>query len=482
MPYAIPHSPFFIMKLSVTFKLTLAFIFTSLVGVLLVGVIARYVTAFEFDRLLRERTNTQLVQTAKTYYQEKKSWVGFDEVARRQAAQQPQQQPPPPLPGGGNNPPRNPNQQQPPPPGDGNAPPVVIVDRSGVAVTNGGQYRIGDRLPDSVMMQQGSAIELNNEVIGTVVYLATVERDPREQEYLARTNRTVIFATLIAAVIALFVGVVLARVLTKPLRALTQAIRAMQSGELKQEVKVMSNDEVGELVTAFNKMSADLAHLNQLREQMTADIAHDLRSPLTVISGYLEILRDGSLEPSPERFDLMFKEAQRLQNLIEDLRTLSLADAGELKLYLAQHSSAELLCSVAMGYEPVAKQRGIELKVDVDENLPTVSIDHGRMMQVVGNLVSNALRYTPQGGTITLKASRERGGVQWTIEDSGVGIPPEKLANIFDRFYRADASRQDGGSGLGLAIVKSIVEAHRGTIRAMSEVGRGTMMMIQLPA
>jgi len=358
----------------------------------------------------------------------------------------------------------------------------VIVDRSGVAVTNGGQYRIGDRLPDSVMMQQGSAIELNNEVIGTVVYLATVERDQREQDYLARTNRTVIYATIIAAVIALFVGVVLARVLTKPLRALTQAIRAMQSGELKQEVKVMSNDEVGELVSAFNKMSADLAHLSQLREQMTADIAHDLRSPLTVISGYLEILRDGSLEPSPERFDLMFKEAQRLQNLIEDLRTLSLADAGELKLYLAQHSSAELLRSVAMGYEPLAKQKGIELKVIVDESLPTVSIDHGRMMQVVGNLVSNALRYTPQGGMITLKASRERGGVQWTIEDSGVGIPPEKLANIFDRFYRADASRQDGGSGLGLAIVKSIVEAHRGTIRAMSEVGRGTMMMIQLPA
>ncbi|MBI4631714.1 MAG: HAMP domain-containing histidine kinase [Chloroflexi bacterium] len=473
------------MKLSLTLKLTLAFIFTSLIGVLLVGVITRYVTAYEFDRLLRERTNSQLLITAKAYYQEKRSWAGFDEVARRQAASQPQQQQPP-LPGG-NNPSRN-NPNQPPPPlqgapqGEGNSPPVVIVDRSGVAVTNGGQYRIGDRVPDSVMMQQGSAIELNNEVIGTVVYLATVERDPREQEYLARTDRTLIYATVIAAIIALIVGVVLARVLTKPLRDLTRAIRAMQSGELKQEVKVMSNDEVGELVSAFNKMSADLAHLSQLREQMTADIAHDLRSPLTVISGYLEILRDGSLEPSPERFDLMFKEAQRLQNLIEDLRTLSLADAGELKLYLAQHSSAELLRSVAMGYEPVAKQKGVELKVDVDENLPTVSIDHGRMMQVVGNLVSNALRYTPKGGVITLKATRERGGVQWTIEDSGVGIPPEKLANIFDRFYRADASRQDGGSGLGLAIVKSIVEAHRGTIRAMSEVGKGTMMMIQLPA
>ena len=468
------------MKLSLTLKLTLAFIFTSLIGIMLVGVIARYVTAYEFDRLLRERTNSQLLLTAKAYYQEKKSWAGFDEVARRQAASQPQQ--PPPLPGGNNPPRNNPNQQQPPPPGDGNAPPVVIVDRSGVAVTNGGQYRLGDRVPDSVIMQQGSAIELNNEVIGTVVYLATVERDPREQEYLARTDRTLIYATIIAAVIALIVGVFLARVLTKPLRDLTLAIRAMQSGELKQEVRVRSNDEVGELVGAFNKMSADLAHLSQLREQMTADIAHDLRSPLTVISGYLEILRDGSLEPSPERFDLMFKEAQRLQNLIEDLRTLSLADAGELKLYLAQHSSAELLRSVALGYEPLAKQKGVELKVDVDENLPTVSIDHGRMMQVVGNLVSNALRYTPQGGVITLKATRERGGVQWTIEDSGVGIPPEKLANIFDRFYRADASRQDGGSGLGLAIVKSIVEAHRGTIRAMSEVGRGTMMMIQLPA
>jgi signal transduction histidine kinase len=465
------------MKLSLTFKLTLAFIFTSLIGVLLVGVIARYVTAYEFDRLLRERTNTQLVQTAKAYYQEKNSWVGFDEVMRRQAAQQQ-----PSLPGG-NNPPRS-NNPQPPPPQvqTGAPPPVVLVDPRGIAVTGGGPYRAGDRVPDSVIIDQGSPIELNNKMIGVVVYLATVERDPREQEYLARTDRTLVYATIIAAAIALIVGVVLARVLTRPLRDLTQAIQAINRGELKQQVPVESDDEVGELVSAFNKMSADLAHLNQMREQMTADIAHDLRSPLTVISGYLEILRDGSIEPSPERFDLMYREAQRLQSLIEDLRTLSLADAGELKLYLAQHSSAEILRAAALSYEPMAKQKGIELKVSVDENLPTVNIDHGRMMQVIGNLVSNALRYSPQGGVIALRATRESDAVRWSVEDTGVGIPPEQLAHIFDRFYRVDKARQDGGSGLGLAIVKSIVEAHRGTIRAMSEVGKGTRMMILLPA
>jgi signal transduction histidine kinase len=463
------------MKLSLAVKLTLAFIFTSLVGVLLVGVIARYVTAYEFDRLLRERTNTQLVQTAKAYYQEKKSWVGFDEVARRQTAQQ---QPPQP---GGNNPSRNNNPQLPPPPVQA-PPPVVLVDQRGIAVTNGGQFRVGDRVPDSVIAEQGSPVELNNTVIGTVVYLATVERDPREQEYLARTDRTLIYAMIVAAFIALVVGVMLARVLTRPLRDLTKAMQAVKRGELKQQVPVESNDEVGELVSAFNQMSADLAHLNQLREQMTADIAHDLRSPLTVISGYLEILRDGSLEPSPERFDLMYREAQRLQNLIEDLRTLSLADAGELKLYLAQHSSADVLRAAALSYEPMAKQKGVELKVSIDEGLPMVNIDHGRMIQVIGNLVSNALRYTSPGGVIALRAEREKGGVRWSVEDSGVGIPPEKLPHIFDRFYRVDKARQDGGSGLGLAIVKSIVEAHRGTIRAMSEVGKGTRMMILLPA
>jgi signal transduction histidine kinase len=326
-------------------------------------------------------------------------------------------------------------------------------------------------------------LELDGVEIARVILLSeALDRNPQEQQFLARTDQALLYAAIAALAFSCGLGFLLARVLTYPLRDLTLAIRAMQRGELKQEVPQESNDEVGEVVQAFNQMSRDIAHANQLRRQMTADIAHDLRSPLTVLSGYAEMMRDGTVEPNRERFDLMFAEAQRLQNLVEDLRTLSLADAGELQLHFGDHSSAEILQAVSLAYQPLAQKRQVTLTVKVEKDLPLVRMDHGRMMQVFNNLVSNALHYTAAGGRITLKAQRTQGGVRWIVEDTGVGIPPDKLPHIFDRSYRVDAARQDGGSGLGLAIARSIVEAHHGLIEAVSEVGRGTRMIVALPS
>jgi len=228
-------------------------------------------------------------------------------------------------------------------------------------------------------------------------------------------------------VIALLLSLVLARTLTQPARALTSAIRAMAQGKLDVAVPVRSRDELGQLTTAFNQMSADLARANQARRQMTADIAHDLRTPLSVIKGYCEGLRDGVLKPAPNTFQTMYQEAEHLSLLVEDLRTLSLADAGELKLARKRVSARELLERAAAAHQLRAQEHQVALQVSVQAGLPEADVDPERMAQVLNNLVGNALRYTPTGGQIMLAATRAADHVHLTVRDTGAGIAPDDL-------------------------------------------------------
>ncbi len=344
-------------------------------------------------------------------------------------------------------------------------------------------YRAGDYLaPEKLTL--GIPVMINGKMVGTILAIgAAPPLSEPEQQYLERTNQALLLSTLGATTFALLVSVVLARTLTKPLRELTGAIRAMAQGKLGIAVPVRSRDEIGELTTAFNQMSADLAHSNQLRKQMTADIAHDLRTPLTVIGGYIESLRDGVLEANPERFDVMHQEVQHLQHLVEDLRTLSLADAGELKLNRQRVSPWDLLNQSMAAFKHQAAQKQVALHVIADPGLPDLEVDEIRMAQVLGNLVSNALRYTQVGGAIDLSARRHGDEIILSVTDTGVGISPEALPYIFERFYRADESRHgEAESGLGLALAKSLVEAHGGTITASSEgVGKGSTFTIHFP-
>ena len=274
----------------------------------------------------------------------------------------------------------------------------------------------------------------------------------------------------------------LARALTRPIRELTGAIRAMARGDLKQSVQVHSQDELGELAAAFNQMSADLDLLLKARRQMTADIAHDLRNPLTVIGGYVESMRDGVLKPTPERLDAIQSEVQHLQKLVDDLRLLSQADAGELVLNRERTSVPALLERVAQSYRPLAAKQGIALRLDAQEALPEIQADAARLARVLGNLIGNSLRYTPAGGEITLRArTKVPGWVELGVVDNGKGIAAEALPHIFDRLYRADPARSTDESGLGLAIARSIVEAHGGSIRAESTPGAGTTITVLLP-
>jgi signal transduction histidine kinase len=235
------------------------------------------------------------------------------------------------------------------------------------------------------------------------------------------------------------------------------------------------------LAESFNQMSAELAHSTELRRRMTADIAHDLRSPLSVILGYTEALSDGKLEPTSEILRVMHTEARHLNHLIDDLKTLSLADAGELPLVLQNVSPGDLLQRAADSQRVLASQKGIHLETHLPAGLPEIRVDVERMAQVLGNLTNNSLRYTPAGGKITLSARAEAGRVHLAVSDTGAGISPEDLPFVFERSFRGDKARQQvegSESGLGLAIAKSLVEAQGGVISVTSQEGKGTTFTI----
>jgi signal transduction histidine kinase len=442
---------------SLTFKWMVTLLLTSLVGVVLVGVFAYRTTASEYDRLRVEQSQSAFVENVTEYYQANGNWTGVEAILHKN--DQPET-------GGRFGPPQL----------------FALANAQGVVVAECGPFHNGE-LISSQELASGIAIEVDGERVGTgLLALPPPELDPREQEYLDGMNRALIIGAFGASAAALLIGILLSRLFLRPLTELTHAITAMRQGDYEQKVQVRSQDELGALAQTFNEMRAEIQHANHLRKQMTADIAHDLRTPLNVISGYLEALQDGTLQPTPARFEAMSQEAQLLKRLVEDLRTLSLADAGELKLVYQSVPAHELLEQVQQSFEPLALEQGVKLHVEADASLPNLRVDRERMVQVLANLVANALRYTPGGGAVTLVAQARAGGVQIAVRDTGSGIPADKLPNIFERFYRIEESRVEnqGESGLGLAIAKSIVEAHQGTIAAESLVGAGTSITITL--
>jgi signal transduction histidine kinase len=269
--------------------------------------------------------------------------------------------------------------------------------------------------------------------------------------------------------------------MTRSLRDLTEVTVEIARGRFGKQVKVRSKDEIGKLATSFNQMSLDLEKATKARQQMTADIAHDLRSPLSVITGYAEALSDNKLPGNQEVYNILLQETKHLDHLVDDLRLLSLADAGELSLSLQPTRPHALLERVVARHTATAKQRQITLLIDAEEDLPLVNVDVERMSQVLDNLILNAFRYTPEGGKVLLGAYAADGVVQIKVKDTGRGITAEDLPHIFDRFYRGDKSRQHNGeSGLGLAIAKSMVEAHGGKISVESAPGQGAEFTISL--
>lgn len=458
-------------------RLIVSFLFVSLLGSGIAFVLMHTLTINEFGRLRAEQATSDFYDWATAYYAEHGSLEGFDAYLR--GPDGPGRRPP--IDAGVE--PEAPEIRPGPPDGIQPRARYLLVDLDGIAQTNAAPYYIGERIPDEVI-QRGLPVEADGVRLGTLVDLDAPGLNPRELAYLERTDRALLIASLASASVAIIAGVLLARGLSKPLMQVSHALKAVVREVEPQPLDDRFRGEIGELVRAFNRMSADLARANSLRRQMTADIAHELRSPIAVINGYLEGMRDGSLPPTPERYDAIYEETQHLRLLIDDLRTLSLADAGELPLRFEQADPADLLADIQRSFAIKAKQAGVTFTVQAVPDLPPLRIDRTRIIQVLTNLLNNALRYTPADGSITLEARHTGRHIELRVTDTGKGIPPEKLPNLFQRFYRVenDREQEDGQTGLGLAIAKTLVEMHGGSIHAESKgIGHGTTFRVSLP-
>ncbi len=445
---------------SVTIKLTLAFLVVALTGAGLVAIFLGRQTQREFNRFVLLNYQREIVDGVVNYYEARGSWAGLV----------------------GEVPPTRWHR------GDQPAPDLfTLLDAEGQVLLAGRQFEVGQQLSRSEM-ERAVPVEVDGQTVGwllfgqTPIQVRDLPGSP-ELDFLNRMQQALVRGALGATIVALLIGIFLARTISRPVRELTGATKRVAAGELGVQVPVRTGDELGELADSFNKMSVDLAQSNQSRRQMTADVAHDLRTPLSVILGYTEALSDGKLEGTSQMYDVMHSEAQHLSHLIDDLRFLSLADAGELPLQRREVSPFELLERTAAAHRAAAEQKQIDLQVQAAPNLPDLHVDPERMAQVLGNLTSNALRHTPGGGSVILSARNGTKGILLQVQDTGSGIDPADLPYIFHRFYRGDRSRrQDGASGLGLAIAMSIVEAHGGKITVDSTLGAGTTFTIFLPS
>jgi signal transduction histidine kinase len=444
---------------SVTVKLILSFLVVSLASVSLIAFLARRNTQQEFSNFVFDRNSSEMVSVLSEYYRVLDTWEGVTPAIFMDNFN-------PAFYPGGRRPPK-----------------FTLVDANGKILVEGPGRNLGETVP-MVELALGQPILVDNVIVGTLlVGKDTFQVNPMEEHFIQRTGFLGLISAIGAAVLALILGILLAYSITRPIHELIDATQAISEGTLGGQVTVRGRDEISRLAISFNKMSADLARSTHARRQMTADIAHELRTPLSLIIGQAEAVHDGVLPASLENFEIVREEADRLEKLVDDLRILSLADAGELVVSLQSVPPKKMLEEIASIYQTRLEDKRINFQLIIDKNLPDISIDPGRMTQVFTNIIDNAVRFTPENGTITLSAHHVNGQVEITVQDSGPGVPQGDLERIFDRLYRVDAARQheDNGSGLGLTIAKSIVEMHAGQITAISPPGQGLTIRILLP-
>ncbi|MBK9923872.1 MAG: HAMP domain-containing protein [Anaerolineales bacterium] len=279
------------------------------------------------------------------------------------------------------------------------------------------------------------------------------------------------YAVTASVLAALLVSLFLSRRIVEPVRTLIDASQHIADGHYEERVQVNGSDEIAQLATRFNQMTAQLEQVELMRRQLIGDVTHELRTPLTSIKGYMEGLVDGVLPSTPETFDQIHREADRLSRLVDDLQELSRVEAKAYSLDLRSVTVPDLVQTTVKRLSPQANAKRINLRSSLPADLPPLQADEDRITQVLVNLVANAIQYTPEGGDVTISAARQADEIHVSVKDTGIGIPPEHLANLFTRFYRVDKSRSrsaGGGSGIGLTIAKHLVEAHGGHIWAES--------------
>ena len=304
-------------------------------------------------------------------------------------------------------------------------------------------------------------------------------------DFRASFNEALFYAALAATAVAILLSLYLSRSVVAPVQAMSLASQRIADGRYEERVQVRGNDELAQLAVRFNRMAEKLSQVETMRRQLIGDVSHELRTPLTAIKGSMEGLIDGVLPATSETFEQIHAEADRLNRLVDDLQELSRVEARAYELDLHLIDVDALMQTVTKRLASQFEANHISLVEKLEPDLTPVLADEGRIIQVLTNLAGNALQYTPENGRVTIGVKQIEHGHQFFVQDTGIGIPPEHLTNIFDRFYRVDKSRSrraGGGSGIGLTIASAIVEAHGGRIWAESQgEGQGSTFLFTLP-
>jgi len=369
------------------------------------------------------------------------------------------------------------------------SPQVVLADHKGRVLYD----RLG---PDMVRRltrdEEAAALDIlvDGNVVGRLVIAWPMESailGPLEQRFVARLRQLLAIGAALAGGLGLVLGLALSRSLTAPLQRLASAARALAAGDLAQRVEVTGSADVADVAQAFNEMAEGLEEAERLRHNLIVDVAHELRTPLSVLQGNLQAILDDVYPLDRAEITRLYDETRLLSRLVDDLRELALADAGELRLNLQATDAGRVVQATAESLSPAAQAQGVTLTAEVRGSLPQIQADPDRLAQVLRNLLVNAFRHTPTGGSVTLTASATADEVEFAVSDTGEGIAAEDLPHIFERLWRADRSRTRderwaGGSGLGLSIAKSLVEAQGGRIWVESKQSQGATFRFTMPS
>jgi two-component system sensor histidine kinase BaeS len=454
---------------SLFWKGMLAFLAVILAAVGTVALLSGWVTEIEFRRYASSHGGIWDRQAADlaAYYAEHDSWEGIQDTLQpaRGAGQQGQGK------------------------GRGGAGPPGFDFR----VANSDGRVVGDTESASggtvsqAELEYSIPIEVEGRIAGYLLpspqTATALPLDAPQAQFLARVRAALGIAALAALAAALIIGGLLFRSIVAPLRRLTTASQAIAQGDLSTRAPAQGRDEVAQLADAFNQMAESLARAEEARQNQTADVAHELRTPLTVLQGALEAMLDGVYPTDRENLLAALAQVRTLARLVEDLRLLALADAGQLHLDIAPLDLGAFLGEVVEAHRLQAQERKVDLTLERPPALPLVQADRDRLAQVMGNLLSNGLRYVAEGGHIAVRVTDQGQEVMVAVADDGPGIPPEDIPHLFERFWRGDPARRraTGGSGLGLAIARSLIEAHGGRLRAESVEGQGSTFTFTLP-
>lgn len=360
--------------------------------------------------------------------------------------------------------------------------PVLLVDPDGVVVYAPDPRSVGRRLSNA-QLEQWERIEITDEEVWTVIPSRIIlGQDIIERGFLRTTRRSLWLAGLAAVAVAIILSVFLLRQVTRPLRRLDAATRRIARGDFSKRVEIRTSDEIGRLGRSFNEMTESLERSEQTKKQMIADVSHELRTPLAAVRSGLEGLRDGLIEPTPATLASLHDKILLTTRLVRDLHQLALADAGRLSIQPAPCRIDEIVETIVGTIGVQLEDSGIRLDRRIATGLPALVIDRQRIEQVFLNLLANAIRHTPDGGSISISAAGHAEGIVISICDSGAGLTETDLAHVFDRFYRADDARtSDAGAGLGLSIAKMLVDAHSGRIWAENAPSGGACFRVVLP-